>query len=216
MTDVAYDDFLSEVMPFVHGCSDLVAAHAVRNAVIEFCEKTDWWVYEIDPIPGMVNVQDYDLDDLPDNTSVVRLLNAWFDGARLINLSMDELRGRYGLSWRQLDPGFPRFVTQVMPDQVTLVPIPGPGLTGAITAFVSLRPTRASTTCDGSILERWAEVVGQGALSRLYATVAQPFSNPGAAAVARSKFNAGVAEARRERLRGLGRGGDRVQMPRFV
>lgn len=213
---ITYDQFLSEVLPFAHGCSDVVATHAVKNAVIEFCEKTDWWVFEMDPIPGMANVQDYDLDDLPDDTSIIRIIQAAYGNQPLDPLNLDQLRARFGVTWRSVEPGWPRYCTQITPDQISLVPMPGIGVSGMFTAFISLRPTRDSTTCDSSIRERWAEVVGQGALSRLYAAAGQPYSNPAAAADFRAKFNVGCAEARRERMRGLGRAGDRIEMPRFV
>jgi hypothetical protein len=213
---VTYDAFMPEVLPFVHGCSDLVATHAVKNAVIEFCEKTDWWLHEIDPIYGMVNVQDYDLDDLPDQTSIVRVVQAAYGGYPIDFLNMDELRAKFGLTWRSLAPGSPRYATQVVQDQISLVPMPGLGATAQLTAFVALRPTRDSQECDSSIYERWAEVIGQGALSRLCSSAGQPFSNPAAAATYRARFNVGCNEAKRERMRGLNRGGDRVEMPRFV
>lgn len=213
---VTYDQFLPEVLPFLHGCSDLVATHAIKNAVIEFCEKTDWWIFEMDPIYSMVNVQDYDLDDLPDHTSIVRLIEGGYGGRHMDALTLDQLRARYGVTWRSLAPGQPAYCTQVTQDQISLVPAPGVGSTAQFTAFISLRPTRDSISCDSSIYERWAEVVGSGALSRLYSTAGQPFSNPAAAAVKRGQFNVGCNEAKRERMRGLGRAADRVDMPRFV
>lgn len=213
---VTYDAFLPEVLPFLHGCSDLVATHAVKNSVIEFCERSDWWVFEIDPIYAMVNVQDYDLDDLPDHTSLIRILEAGYGSRRLEQLTLDQLRARYGLTWRSIAPGQPSYYAQVTQDQVSLIPAPGVGSVAQFTAFVSLRPTRDSNSCDGSIYERWAETIGSGALSRLYSTAGQPFSNPAAAAVRRAQFNVGCNEAKRERMRGLGRAADRVDMPRFV
>lgn len=216
MSTTTYDLFLPEVLPFAHGCSDMVATHAVKNAAIEFCEKTDWWLYELDPIYAVVGVQDYDLDDLPEQTTIVRLVQAAYDGRQMDQMSTDQLRARFGLTWRSLAPGLPRWCVQVMQDQVSLVPAPAAGSTAKLTVMISLRPSRDSVVCDSSILERWAEVVGQGALARLCSSAGQPFSNAGAAATYRARFNVGCNEAKRERMRGLGTAGDSIQMPRFV
>lgn len=217
MPTVTYDTFFPEVMPFVYGCADMAAERAIMNAVIDFCIRSDWWVLELDPIMAAVGVGDYELDELPDQTEIVRIVDAWYGDRQLTQLSLDELRKKFGLSWRDTPAGFPSFVTQIMPGVLTVVPALQAGTPiENITGFVSLRPTRDSTSCDDSIYNRWAEVIGHGALARLYATVGQPFSNPPAAQAFETKFSAGVANARRERLKGLGRGGDRVQMPRFV
>lgn len=216
MSTTTYDLFLPEVLPFAHGCSDMVATHAVKNAAIEFCEKTDWWLYELSPITGVANQQDYTFASLPAGASVCRVVQADYGNLPLDPLTDDELRGVFGIAWRSVDAGWPRFTTQINEDQISLVPAPSSASIAQLTAFVSLRPTRASTGCDSSIYERWGEVVGQGALARLYATAGQPYSNPAAAAAYMAKFNVGCSEAKRMRMRGLGRAGGRVQMRPFV
>ena len=52
MSEISYEVFLPEVMPFVRDVPEIVAVQAIRNAVIEFCEETHYMQENLDPMPG--------------------------------------------------------------------------------------------------------------------------------------------------------------------
>ena len=56
MTAVSYEVFLPEVMPYVHDVPEIVAVQAIRNACIEFCEKTHYLQEKLYAISGIKGI----------------------------------------------------------------------------------------------------------------------------------------------------------------
>lgn len=208
-----YEKFLPEVLPYVHDCPEFVAVAAIRNACIEFCDRTDWWLYTHDPITVVANQNTYELD-LPDFTVESRILEGWYNNFPLKPKSEDQLRSMYNLDWRQME-GSPQFLTQLDPGEVIVVPFPTFTTTNTLNLIVVLKPTRDSVDVDDSIYERWAEQIGFGARARLYEIPNQPFYDPGSAAKYRMMFETAMGKAALERQRGISRANLRVRPPRF-
>jgi hypothetical protein len=209
-----YEDFLPEVIPYVHDCPELVAVNAVRNACLEFCDASMWLLYEQPDILTVAGVGRYELD-LPDFTQTARILEAWHNQYPLSPLSEDDLRKLYQFDWREVE-GSPRYITSLTPNEVALVPSPTITSAGTLKSIVALRPTRDSIDIDDTIYDRWAEVIGTGARARLMSISNQPFYDPAGSAANRIAFKTGIANAARERLRGFQRSVSRVRPPRVV
>lgn len=178
MALVTFDTFFPEVMPHVMGCPEIVAFNAVRNAVIDFCRETYYWQHKCFAQPGQANVADYE-PDIPSNTKLVGVIDAWYDGKNLHPKSEPELRDIF---WRQ-NPfevqGEPNFFYSYDTDTVRLIPIPQVDSQFAgLEMVVAVQPLRASTTCIDNIYERYAETIAKGALARLKAMDDQPWADP--------------------------------------
>lgn len=179
MAATEFSAFLPDVMPYVDGCSDAVAKNAVRNAAIEFCERS--WAYQFEaPIvltPGTV----LDLDP-PKNTLVHLVLEITAaDGEPLTPTTRDDLnRGRilrrryatdaedsyytYSTDWMTLT-GTPECYFQPTRRRVRFVPQPASAQNG--TLLMALKPTKSATAIDTQIFEDYFEVIALGARARL-------------------------------------------------
>lgn len=214
MTYVSYDEFLPEVLPYVHDCPTPVALNAIRNACIEFCEKSQWLVHEHDPIPYTANTGNYEFDP-PTDTSVVRVFNAWSSDAPLTPKSQDELTAMYGFAWREVT-GSPIFYTQISPEEIVLVPKPQTVVSQALKMIVVIKPLRSSSAVDPNLYETHAESIAFGARARLYDTPGQPYSDPAQAVKFRGWFESAIGAAKIDRNKGLTRAENIARPPEFV
>jgi len=215
MTDVTYDVYLREVLPLVPGVAEPVAINAIRNAVIEFCEGSDWLQFEHAPITTVPNVADYEFEFDGDYVEA-RVMTAYLN-RQLKPISEEELRQRYGstVNWRDL-VGEPRFYIQMSKDMVRLVPMPLERVQNGLKMVIAIKPTRDSEGADETIYQQWAEGIAIGARARLHEIPGQPFYDPNTANVLRLRFRDVIAAARIERNRGLTRANLRVQMRQYV
>lgn len=209
-----YEAFLPEVLPYVPECPEIVAVNAIRNAVIEFCDKSLWLVYEHDPITIYANNGVYELD-LPNETISARILDGWVNNLPVVPRGEDEIKRLYPFNWREIE-GRPMSVTQLDPTEVIFVPRPTDSDVYTAQLLVALKPTRSSLNCDDSLFERWAEKIGFGARARLHELPGQTFSDPNLALRYRALFNQAIGEAKIERNRGLTRAAMRVRPPKAV
>jgi hypothetical protein len=178
MSLTTYDTFFPEVMPLVQNCPEIVAFNAVRNAVIEFCTETWYWQHKCFPQPGETDIAEY-YPDMPDNTKLLGVVDAWYDGRNLRPKDEPTLRNIY---WNQ-NPfdvqGDPLFYMQRDLDTVRLIPMPTiPSQFQGLEMLIAVAPMRASTGVGNDIYERYAEAIAHGALARLMAQPHQAYSNP--------------------------------------
>lgn len=211
---VDYEAFLQEVLPYVHDCPEHVAVAAVRNACIEFCDRSHYVLYETPSIDALAGVASYELT-LPDGMTIARIVDGWCFGLPLRPKSEDDVRAIFPLDWRNM-VGRPQYVTHITASTVVVVPRPQEGAVEAMTFIVALRPTRASTVVEDVLYERFAEQIGWGARARLYATPNQPYSDPTQGLYYLARFRTAIAEATIERNRGLTRSPQFVRPPRIV
>ncbi len=61
---VSYDQFLPRVLQYVPDASEFIAVDAIKQACIEFCERTYFWQYEA-PAINVVNGQSQYIIDTP-------------------------------------------------------------------------------------------------------------------------------------------------------
>jgi hypothetical protein len=211
-----YEAFYPEITPFFAGIPEIVITNAIRNACIEFCDRSDWLLYTPIKQDIIANQAVYDLTlDVPTDTTVARVQSAWIYDLPLIPKTEDELRQIYNFDWRQ-QVGRPMYYTQYDPNNITLVPIPTVATSQTLALLLVLRPTRASTTVDDTIYERWLDVIAAGAKSRLYEIPGVQSENLQLAGSYKAIFNAGVDKAIAERTRGLTRRAMRVRPPKLV
>ena len=214
MSSVSYEAFFPEVLPYVHDVPEFVAVNAIRNACIEFCEKSDYIVQTLDPITILPNVSTYELD-LPTDMILTRIIAGWVGNLPLTFKSEEDLQRIYPLDWRAMG-GRPQYITQQVPGEVIIAPYSDYRMSNGMKLIVALKPTRQSTTVDELIYQRWAEHIGFGARARLYDTPNQPYYDPNQAVKFRAWFESAIGEAKMERNRGMTRSVTRVRPPRAI
>lgn len=207
MTTVAYSAWFDDVLPELPGCNQSIAMAAIRSSAIEFCQKTDVYLYDHPAINAVINTPTYAFVP-PASTVVSKVLQVFYSGRKLIPKTPDELKEIYGvyqsLDWRSRT-GAPKYVTQDDEQNIRLVPMPDASLAGAIKLRVSLKPTRASTTVIDRIYEEYLEIVKSGSLHRLKSQLNKPYSDVQGAIFHLSIFNDGVDQVKHKVAVGFGR-----------
>lgn len=184
--------FLPHVMPFVDGCPRPVAELQLRNAAIEFCERTRAWRHMM---AVTLTAQNQSVSS-PNYTAIHEIEDATFDGVALTptqftDVGPTELTGQESL-------GFPRYVTQIAPSMLSVYPF----ATGTLRMSVFLKPRSGQafgTDPDDPLhdaynmvpefmLSQHADTIAAGALSRIMALPKQRFTNEAMAGFYMSKF----------------------------
>jgi len=216
MTAVSYEVFLPEVMPYVHDVPEVVATQAVRNACIQFCEETHYLQESLDPITGIINVGEYDLDSNDSNYKVVEIMQAYYGDQLLIPKAQEELNQIYRTSnWEDLK-GNPYYYFRPRASVIRLVTKPIITEANKLKVKAAIAPKRTSTTVDDELFERFLEYIAHGARARLYNTPNQPYYDPRTAMEYTKRFNDEMAEVRTRVYKGLTRAAARIEFQRFA
>lgn len=185
MTTKTYDMFKRDIIMLAPSCTESVAKHMVMQTVIDFCNNSRWWRYTTDPMDVTAGEKSYQIE-VPNGTDPVAIVAAWYKSRPLAILgwSSKNRAQPYNLDDRR---GSPELVTQDIPTEAVLSPVPDVSETEAVVLQIALRPQRNATGADGEMLDRWYDAILNGALARVYAIPNQPFTSPDAA-MARQKL----------------------------
>jgi hypothetical protein len=212
---VAYDAFLPRVLIDAYGCPEIVATQAIRDAVIEFCSRSNFIQRDHDPITVVRGISDYDLEP-PAGQLVVKILKCWFKMTELSPIAPDFVNSPafYNSSIPDNAPSIatPLSFTQKDERTFSIYPSSKDTVANGLTLRISLKPTRASTTCEDSIFEDYAETIAHGALARLLVSPGKAYMNVAAAGMHGAAFNTGINDARQRASRGHVRSGMQVRM----
>jgi len=210
-----YEDFFPYVLPDVVGAPEPLVVHHIRNACIEFCEKSLIITRDHDPITVVANTVDYDLEP-PAGYLVVKVQKAWLDNNPLDPIAPDFVREAsvYNRLFSSYNPGgsTPKGFLQKEERSISLWPMPDRKYTNGLTLRVALKPTRASTTIEDVVFEDYAEVIAQGALYRLMASPGKAYTNPEMAGINKGLFDQGINVARQRATHGHVRSNLSVKM----
>lgn len=216
MSAVSYEVFLPEVMPYVQDVPEVVAVQAIRNACIQFCEETHYLQENLDPMAGIINVGDYDLEANDSNYKVVEIMQAYYGDQLLIPKSQEELNQIYRTSnWEELK-GNPYYYFRPRASVIRLVTKPVITEQNKLKVKAAVAPKRSSTTVDEEMFERFLEYIAHGARARLYNTPNQPYYDPKTAMQYTKLFNDDMAEVRTRVYKGLTRAAARIEFQRFA
>ena len=213
----AHTAFLDYVMPDVPGCTNAMALLAIKNTIIDFCEKSLILQQDHDPVTAAKGVVDYDLEP-PSGYLVVKIMNAWYKGQKLDPLSPDQIQtpSVYNQNSGDLvNKGDPRFYLQKEARAFSLYPIPAETVPLSVTMRIALKPNRTLNTIEDVIFDDYAEIIGYGAVSRMALSPGKPFSNRQLAADKQSLYIAGLNVARDRAQNGYVRSSKHVRMRRI-
>lgn len=181
------DDFLPSIRPYAPGVADPTAYFAIRQAAIEFCERTRLWRFDDE-----FSVVGDDCEALltPPSSVVHEIDAVWFNGVKLRHVTpgkLDELLP----TWRagQNRPtGQPSYVTQTEPNTIVLAPFG----TGTVKLSLFLKPSPNAGEFPDFIVDQHRETIAFGALSRILLIPNQSFTDAQMAAVFGQTFQSRV------------------------
>lgn len=193
-------DFLDEILPEMRGTPpQSLVTNAVRNAAIEFCERS--YVLRMDhpAISAAADTGEYTWSP-GTGLKVVRAEEVWYDGKPLTPITVDDLKdlNEHWTSWE----GTPLYFVQERVEMLTIVPYPADSLADAIEAKVSVKPSRSATGIDDAIWEKYLEVIASGAKARLFAMSGKPWTNEKLAVYHKGMFDDGIDKARLAAFKG--------------
>lgn len=201
-----YDVFYPEVLPEVPGCPPALALQAIRNTVIEFCEKSLIHQVTQDPLTLLANISDYDLDAPSKQQRVQKIMRVWFKGVEIGPVAPDDVMTPevYAANIPGYTPvkGPAQGYTQKDFGTVSFLPIPDQRYVNAITMRVALVPTRDSTSFEDFLFEQWGEFIACGAKARLMLNPGKPYTNIEAATVNQGRYMTALNDARQRAIRG--------------
>lgn len=209
----SYDDFLPYVLTDVPGCPEIAAVLAVRNTVIDFCEKSLVVQADLDPVSLVAGQADYDLEP-PVNRLVTKVMKLFYKNSELAPFGQDFVPSAtfYNPDAIEADAeSDPRRWSQKDTTTFTVWPIPKTAQANAITIRAALKPTRASSSCDDVVFEDYAEYIAAGAKARLMLQPNKAYTNPGLVVTQNQLYMQGVNMARQRASRGHARANLRVK-----
>lgn len=192
MANISYDSFLNQILPYARNCPDPVIEGAVRDTVIEMCEKTSIWAVQLDPISAIAGQYEYDLE--PPTGAHVHVIQNVLDenGNQLTAVSGPMLDQRYP-NWRE-EPSRSKFFVRQTDATIWFAPAPSVARKNAFLVTVILKPTITSTSADSWIMTDFRDAIVNGAISRITQMPDRDWSNFKTSAVMLSKFEAQLIE----------------------
>lgn len=187
-------------MPVVPAADQTLIARAVGNAAREFLTKTELLSKRIDPIDVTAKVDKYTFKLGSALYEPVRIKDAWFLGAKLLNVSLNTLQNLY-IDYKQYnETPRPTHFYQEDYKSITLFPPPSETITAAVTgdAVVTLVHNPAVLPDD---LLPYREVITIGAIGKLLVGNNPAISNPQLGAVYLNDFVSRTAEVSQKALK---------------
>lgn len=190
------DELLIQVLPHAPSCPEPVAIRYLREAAIEIARKARNWA-ETDTIS--VAAPDYECLVPFEDAIVLSIEKAWFDGQALEPIdvkALDDLAG----DWQApgAATGTPRYLTQLRPDTVSVVP----RATGTLRMRCVLAPSHTATTLPDFMIDQHGVEIGKGALGRILTHPNAEWANPQLGGLYLGEFQAILSRLHHKALKG--------------
>jgi hypothetical protein len=212
---VPLTDFLPEVMQYVPDVPEFVAINSLRNAAIEFCEKTRVLQTSLTPVTLQNNKASYTIQ-VPPGVKFVDLVDAYVDDRLIIPKSSEELARIYrATDWRTLK-GSPAYVTRVVYPEIQLVPYLETTAGEVLRMRASVAPTRDATEVPETLYQEFVEQISYGARGRLYGTPKQSYTDKALAREYLMMFRSAIGETKTRVNRGLTRASGSIEFQRVI
>lgn len=175
--------FLPHIKQYAPGVATPTAYFGLRQAGIDFCQRTKTWRYEDD---FDVTADDCEQITTPADSVLLDLELVLFEGNPLEPKTTawldDNVRG-----WRtnESGAGLPQYVTQTEMNTIRLVP----GQDGHVNIYAWLKPSQDADQLPEFLATQYRETIAHGALARILMMPNMPFSNPQLGAMFLGLFN---------------------------
>lgn len=202
----AYTSFIPEVLPFCDGAPEKVIINAIRNAAIEFCDKSWIYIFNMPPIGVTANVQDVVINAaLPAATAIAKVIQGYWNAQPIDAITRAEIVDE-DATWRtRTGTSVCKYLIKDGYTIASLMPIPsktvaaGGGNTimvNGLSFTLALKPTRASLNVPDWLYELYLEDIAHGALARMYAMPKKAWTNANLAGTHKGKFDDAISAAR--------------------
>ncbi len=175
-----WSDFQPFVAAEVQGVPAPVIDQYSRLIAIDFCEKTQLNVVDLDPIDVVAGTAEYDLYPPSSDDVISQVMLAWYNNAPLKFIPAAQLR-RTGTYWPN-DTGVVQGYTQLVPASLVLYPNPTTSLAAGLNLMVSLKPSLTSSALDDWIANKYFFDLANGIKGRLMGMPGQTWTSKDGAA----------------------------------
>ena len=191
MAIVPYTQWLPYVQVNVPDCPKALIVEAIRQKVIEFCQKSLFVRQELDGFYTVADDNEYDLTS-PVDTTIAQLLMLKVNKRELEPKTQDDMEEIYQ-EWRD-QSGEPQYF--FLKNTNTAILVPKPIGVYPVRILVALKPTQAAQGVDESIFEEYKDAIKHGALAYLMLMAEKTWSNPNMSAFYQSQFDAAITDSK--------------------
>lgn len=198
-----FADILPHIYQYAPGCAAPTAHFGIRQAAIDFCERTRLWRWEDDfDIPG----DEPECITTPFGSVLHEIELVQFDGQDLCPKTVAWMDSNCH-GWRAGTlTGQPQYVVQTEPNTLRVVPQQA----GHVNLFLWLKPSDEADELPDFIVDQYRKTIAHGALAHILLMPGQPFTNVEMAATFGGLFNGKVNSLMRASSRGQQRGRTRT------
>lgn len=187
--------FYDETLPGLKGVTPGAnALKAIRDTLIDFCERTQIWRYSPAAVNSVASTAEYTIV-VPAGTEISDVLWVQYNDEFpvLSPASIAELDALFPNGWRE-EEGEVDYYYLTTAGKLRLALTPSTGVTGAIKSEVALKPTVTATTVDDFLYTDWRREIGCGARAILMAQSGKPWSDPQKAMKEQADYMESVGE----------------------
>ena len=206
-------DFYIYVMPRVEGCPTGLVKHAVRDAVIEFCERTLMWKHAFAAVDIVADQDNYTFT-APDGTVLCCPTYVSINKTQLFPTNEEDLDNTIP-EWRNSTSRQPGSFYMDYDGTMYLVPTPSENFVAGLSVEAALKPAITADTIPDWLYNNWAEVISHGALMRLHSMVGKVWADTQMVALHRAKFKEGITRAKSKTMKSFAKQGKSVQPRSF-
>ena len=165
------DALAPSIKVYAPGVADPAMYFGIRQAAIEFCERTKLWRYEDE---FTVSADDAEFLAAPNNAEIHEIEVVSFNGRELDPKATSWLDDHMP-GWRTGNvTGQPAYYTQTEPDTIRLVPNDA----GTVSLTVWLKTSQDADSLPDWMVDKYRETIAHGALARILLMPNQSFTNP--------------------------------------
>lgn len=187
--------FLPFVLPEVPGCPGPLAEQRVLTACIDFCERTNYWRYESDPMPMEADLDEYEVD-IPSGSQLVTIIDPInFNGKKIYSTTKEQLDKNENDDWQDKQGDTPNSYYNKSLGVFRPVPYPETTISDAIKLDLALKPLPTATTVEDFLFNEFFQTIADGALAKLFALPKKAWSDPSLSVYHAGMFDDAVSEA---------------------
>jgi hypothetical protein len=202
----ALEDFVPDVSLDCMGVALPIMEHAIRLAVIDFCNISRAWK-DTGSISIRANRAEYEVPT-PDQAVLITVEEAYYSGTRIDPCAPDALRNRY-VNWTTRK-GIPEVFSQFNPVSLTLIPCPLVDLPKGLEFRACYTLDRAATTVPDWLFQQYGGDIAKGAVATLAGKQNLPCYSETLAAERKAEFMAAANQAKHRADKGFTRAPRRV------
>ena len=179
----AYVDWVDGVLIHVGNCPRPAVLHAIKQAVIEFCDRSRVWLFEPVGIELMVDQNRYEIEDQPTESTICHLWDAYTERRDCdVNIHYES----------------PNILVVKPKKNGQFIPY-------KVAPLLSLKPRQNSLECPDFIYDDYFEVIQNGAVAYLQLQPERPWSQFNMAQFHQLEYERGIDRATQKINEGLNR-----------